>query len=146
MTQNDKSFWPKDLLENLPSAPVDLIQQQAGYLSELTNGHVIGEVKVSAFPEDSDGDTIGILFYISAPSIKYRYELVQFFHGLALYPVKVFSSAQHVESLANESQLRLFLKNKLSQPMTGDIIKALYIQSKQNQSKSTQNSSEDIPF
>lgn len=118
---NSENLWPEDLLENLPTSPIDIIRQQAQLLGGKTNNIVLAEATSKI---DNDGDFV-IKLFLRVPTMgNYRYEIFDIWHGMELYPVK-----QAAEVVAkDEASLKIFLKNILASEKTVNLIRSLVSQ------------------
>lgn len=85
----------KNLWGDLPKpdqlvAPISILRHQAGLLSDMTNGLLIGEVK--KFPNSPRG--IGNSLIVRVPAMgNYTSRLLVIDHGALLYPVDVVEGA-----------------------------------------------------
>ena len=84
-----KSLWPEDLFENEPVAPVAILREQAGFLSESAGGKVLG--KVSTEWADSYSSEVAHLFRLEVPDLgNYTFDLFKLRHNPhQLYPVGI---------------------------------------------------------
>jgi hypothetical protein len=86
-------LWPDLMLLPDKKAPVVLLREQAGLLSDKTNGLILGQVDKSKSNAVRVGGKLKIVefcykFYLVAPALdNYRYKLFEIGHDIGLYPV-----------------------------------------------------------
>jgi hypothetical protein len=128
----EESYWPTDLVDEVPQTPLDIMNLQAAALGKRTGNLVIA--KVITEPE---GDTFYHNFLLVAPTLDYSYSLFFIQHGIDLYPAYVGDSyfslqreATQNKEIANEDELKTFLKSRLSEERTVRIVRNLLSQAK----------------
>ena len=80
-------LWPEDIQSVKAVAPVTIVREQGATLGKKTKNLVIGEVEEIAA---SERGRFAFRFAITAPALKYEYDLFSFQYGVDLYPVDVY--------------------------------------------------------
>ena len=120
-------FWPDDIGESSIVTPVSILKEQAAALAPKTKGLVTAEVLPT---QTGNPQFLAYIFYLSAPTVNYRYQLLTVTHPISLYPVGA-SYRNTTKSLPSENEFRAWLKEALSSDETKRIVAALIAQSKQ---------------
>jgi hypothetical protein len=127
----EESYWPTDLVDEVPQTPLDIMNLQAAALGKRTGNLVIA--KVITEPE---GATFYHNFLLVAPTLDYSYSLFALQHKIDLYPAYVGDSYFDLQTgatknkIANEDELKAFLKSRLSDERTVRIVRNLLSQAK----------------
>lgn len=98
--------------------PVSIMREQAALLGKKTQNLIEAVVKTRTTPFDQFTHSFLLLV---PPLDGYQYELFRIEHGVEMYPVTVAAGLQ-VERLDNEQQFVDWLKRKLSDPETKQLI------------------------
>ncbi len=135
MTRKFSSFWPDDLVSEVPAIPIAVVNEQAAHLGRLTNNIV--QAAVNSYT-DKDGD-FWIEFGLTSPAVgKYKYQLFAVWHGIELYPVTV--TGENHRKLESEEELAEFMRDVFNNPRTVRIVRALLAQARAMKPE------DDIPF
>jgi hypothetical protein len=119
-----EDLWPSDFGTAFTTTPVELLKAQAQLLSQKTNNVLQADVKSEV---DGEGDFLHS-FDIVAPALKqYRYTLFEIWHGVHLYPVGVVGEKVRLD---DESELKEFLRKKLSSDDCKRVVNSLLLQSR----------------
>ena len=116
-------FWPSNIADSQMTTPVLILKQQAALLGEKTRNLVQGEVLTQVL-----GNMFVHHFYLSAPTLNYKYELFQISHGISFYPLSLRLSNQEGSSLADEEQFKERLKTIFSSPHTLNVVHSILAQ------------------
>ena|SRR5579859_192160 len=132
MAEQTLDFWP-DIATSRPRVtPLSLLKQQAALLGKHTNNLLEGGVSSNVY----NGRLLH-RFFISVPTLDYRYELFTISHDVVgLYPVKVDSSkfyyhGKSLVTLDSEDAFVDWLKNVLSSDETKRVLGSLLAQIEQ---------------
>lgn len=80
---HEQNLWPDVAI--VDDSPIQILREQAEYLSQQTQGRLHGEVDVAPL-----GQQVRLTLSIVAPSLSgYRYRLLEVRHGVGGYPVTV---------------------------------------------------------
>jgi hypothetical protein len=79
-------LWPEDIQSVKALAPVTIVREQGIALGKKTKNLVIGKVK--EYP--TVPGRFAFRFAITAPALRYEYELFRFEYGVELYPVNIY--------------------------------------------------------
>jgi hypothetical protein len=131
-TRGMKDLWPKDFIFEDLTSPVAILQQQGEFLSQRTNGVLVGTVNESKYRPKLYSQTrssgskrrsgksrrrsqqeglLGYKFCIDAPSLSYRYSLFRIFHDPSMYPVDFLLDSDVAKDM-RESSIHLIAENE----------------------------------
>ena len=79
-------LWPEEIQSVKTVAPVTIVREQGTALGKKTKNLVIGKVKEGS---PTVSGRFAFRFAISAPALRYEYELFRFEYDVELYPVDV---------------------------------------------------------
>lgn len=132
-------LWPADIIDtdNQIVAPVTILKEQATILGQKTKNQIIGEIG-----SDTITGKICHYFYITAPSISYKYQVFRTEGDAFLYPLNItidediFSEAMKEVKLPvgpkntfivnNEDELKLCLRHVFASQKVKKLISALF--------------------
>jgi hypothetical protein len=119
-----ESLWPSVKFEPVRT-PHAILAEQAGLLSQNTNGLLVGRVTRS----QEHGNFISNLFIVAPSLNNYAYRVLRLYHPVALYPVTVSPefSSPNVEA-ADEKELLAALKEILSSDEIRRVLNGLMAQ------------------
>ncbi len=115
-------LWPDNIGDSKLITPVAILKEQAVLLGEKTKQLVVGEVSTGIL-----GPMFVHSFCISAPTIKYRYELFTASHAINFYPLTVQFASQKT-LLGNEDAFRAKLKSIFSDAHTLTVVHSILAQ------------------
>ena len=115
-------LWPSNIADSQMTTPVIILKQQAALLGEKTRNLVQGEVLTQTV-----GNMFVHHFYLSAPTLNYKYELFEISHGISFYPLNLRQHGQG-SSVADEEQFKERLKENFSSPHTLNVVHSLLAQ------------------
>jgi hypothetical protein len=114
-----KNLWPEDLFEGYEEtkAPVEILQQQASFLGEMTKNVLKGLIGQG---ESSYKDLPFLYeFYINAPTVgNYSYKLFSIVHDIDLYPVYLMVEKEMQKEILGEQYKAGILRIKYSDETT----------------------------
>ncbi len=116
-------FWPSNIADSQMTTPVIILKQQAALLGEKTRNLVQGEVLTQTV-----GNMFVHHFYLSAPTLNYKYELFQISHGISFYPLAWRLGNQEGSSLADEEQFKEWLKTIFASQHTLNVVHSILAQ------------------
>ena len=137
MTKNKNSdFWADILPTTSESSLKALMKEQAMYLKQKTKGLLIAEVVTHAFADtliphtkESKVTKFSQIFYLVAPTLKYRYELFSVSHAILDYPAEFTYDDDDTKITANnEENFLAILKQILGSEKTRRIVASLLTQ------------------
>lgn len=122
MTEN---FWGDLPDTNAFRTPLSILREQSPFLADMTNGLLVGEVKIIT---EGIGELSATL-YIVAPSLdNYRVGVLRIDHGLTIYPVTVTNLIVEAKSnRGNETDYISYLKEILSSDQIKKVITGLLV-------------------
>lgn len=131
MSSEAESFWNLDLEGPIEKTPKKIMQQQAEFLTEDTNGALIGMVTTKKDPIKQR--TIVHEFTVRVPLLGgYRYRLFFVSHPITLYPVTVgselLSGTPYV--CADIEEVETAIREVLNNESVKKVITSLYIQAR----------------
>jgi hypothetical protein len=119
-------LWP-DIVEVEQATPISILKAQATALGEKTNRLLEGETKTRATSVGGFEHT----FYIYAPTLSYRVQVLAIRHGLDFYPIEAKAwDETPSEPIVNEQQFLEWLKAVFSKNRTKKAIQSLLAQTK----------------
>lgn len=95
-----KNLWPQDLESSSINSPLNILNEQAAYLREMTNGKVrvnidtlgLRDIGTASDKVAKAGFKYG--FYLVAPALdNYQYRLFVIAHDIEMYPVYILLSS-----------------------------------------------------
>jgi hypothetical protein len=97
-----ENLWPEDITTSVDlNTPVELLQQQASYLGEMTKNELKGIVGNSDALFDKG--EFKYEFYINAPTLgNYSYKLFSISHDIDLYPVNIFLENEMIKEILGD--------------------------------------------
>ena len=117
-------LWPQNIGESNLVTPVSILKEQAALLGDKTSQLVKGEVVTQG-----TGNNFIHHFYIVAPTLSYRYELLQVTHGVTFYPLTLKRPFETTAPmLPNEDAFRQSLKQVLASPQTLNVVHSILAQ------------------
>ena len=126
MEKSNRDLWPDDIGVSNLRAPVTILREQAGFLSDKTLHIVEGLVK----SQTSDENKFLHAFYLEAPALdRYQFYLFSIEHDTDFYPVKILSEGQSSFVAKSEEELMTQLANLFSSEKTKKVVHALIAQS-----------------
>lgn len=141
---SQKSLWGDLSNTAIFRTPFTILKEQAAILSQQTKGLLVGEVK----RYQDENEDISLSLYIVAPSLgDYRYEVVQVYHDITIYPLIVRSMATEDPSNPrhSEQEFEQALGEILSSLQVKRVISALLSDIHASRTYDTTNEF-DIPF
>ena len=121
MSSSD-DLWPANIADSRLTTPVAILKEQARLLGEKTAELVKGEVITQP-----TNDIFIHYFYITAPTLKYRYELFTVSHGVSFYPLTI-RQGDHSVKAATEESFRDNLKQFLSSQHSVNVVHSILAQ------------------
>jgi hypothetical protein len=119
-------LWPDDLGVATRRAPVAILREQAGFLSNKTLHLVEGRVKSEA----SDNNQFLHNFYLVAPALdRYQFLLFTIEHDVDFYPIKILSEQEHSVVANTEDEFTTKLADLFASDKTKKVVHALIAQS-----------------
>jgi len=115
-------LWPSNIADSKMTTPVLILKEQAALLGEKTKNLVMGEVVTQAV-----GTMFVHHFYLSAPTLNYKYQLFEVSHHVSFYPLVVQYVSQST-SLADEEQFKTKLKEIFSSAHTLNVVHSILAQ------------------
>ena len=79
---NPADLWPSNIADANLTTPVTILKQQSALLGEKTRQLLTGEVVTQ-----TTGNLFIHSFYVTTPTLGYKYELFQLRHGTDVYPL-----------------------------------------------------------
>ena len=121
-------LWPVDIAESDMVTPVAILREQAALLGDKTKQLVTGEVTTQV-PSTALGIATPFVhsFAVVAPTLSYRYELLQVTHGIKFYPLTIRQGANSVTA-NNEAEFKERLKAMLAAQHTLDVVRSILAQ------------------
>jgi hypothetical protein len=122
-----KNLWGELPKLDKTKTPVQILKEQAGQLTKLTNGVLVGAID----PVSSTHWEFGYMLSIRAPALNnYRYDVLLVTHSIALYPVAIRNpGAASLIKCQTEADYIAGLEKILTSESVRKIISALLIQS-----------------
>lgn len=133
-----ENLWDKISIEKTQPTPKEAILTQAAFLSDMTNGKLIGSIKTTTGtpflnPETDEFGTECFIhtFRVNAPTLGYTFTLLKLVHEIMkVYPFKIVSSLEGSEYKGIDYQeLNDDLKAIFTSPAVTESIKSLLSQS-----------------
>ncbi len=115
-------FWPSNIADSRMTTPVIILKEQAALLGDKTRNLVQGEVLTQAV-----GNMFVHHFYVSAPTLNYKYELFEISHGISFYPLNVRCAGQS-NPVPDEEQFKERLKAIFSSEHTLNVVHSILAQ------------------
>ncbi len=103
------NLWPSDITDlHDIETPLDILQEQAGELGQLTQNKVMGSIVMvdptRIYNTGRKSADFNFEFYIEAPSLdNYSYRLFTISHLVTLYPVTIHMSSSLAQDIKRES-------------------------------------------
>jgi len=141
---SQKSLWGDLSNTAIFRTPFTILKEQAAVLSQQTKGLLVGEVK----RYQDENEDISLSLHVVAPSLgHYRYEVVQVYYGITIYPLNVRSMAtEHPpKPCHSEQEFEQALGEILSSLQVKKVISALLSDIHASSTYDTTNEF-DIPF
>lgn len=112
----DQPFWPEDLTDNLPIAPIVVLRQACLGLANATSGLLEAQLVTT-----SEAGKIFHTIVIVAPTLGFSTSIAKFRHGVALYPVIMEPGARPLRNVEElKVQLReLFASTRVTSTVRG---------------------------
>lgn len=121
------TFWPEDLVSDLPVSPVTILKQAGAELGEATKGAIEVEVKNDA--RIARSDEVEYDFTLVAKAMSFRYVLLSVnFNPTGLYPCDLIYDGE-VTQAENDADFRNKLTDLLRSRDVVTTVKALLSQS-----------------
>lgn len=130
MSSDAESFWNLDLEGPIEKTPKRVMQQQAEFLTEDTNGSLVGIVTTRKDP--TDPRTMLHEFTVRVPALGgYKFRLFFISHSMTLYPVTIGSELLSGTSYkcTNIEEVEAGIREVLNNESVKRVINSLYIQS-----------------
>ena len=105
------------------TTPVIILKEQAALLGEKTRNLVQGEVLTQAV-----GSMFVHHFYLTAPTLNYKYELFQASHSINFYPMSLRVGQQEGRTAMNEEQFKEELKAIFASQHTLNVVHSILAQ------------------
>lgn len=123
------SLWGNIDTQDVFRTPIGILREQAGALTEITNGILQAVVEQHNTPP-----TFYLSFFIIAPALNnYRIQIVSVRHGLEIYPATIAPALMAAHDEINCDDERSFIEGLakiLSSERTRQVIRSLISQSK----------------
>ena len=117
-------LWPQNIGESNLVTPVSILKEQAALLGDKTSQLVKGEVVTQG-----TGNNFIHHFNIVAPTLSYRYELLQVTHGVTFYPLTLKRPFETTAPmLPSEDAFKQSLKDILASPQTLNVVHSILAQ------------------
>ncbi len=115
-------LWPVNIAETNMVTPVAILREQAALLGDKTRQLVTGEVQTSTV-----GNMFVHSFYVTAPTLNYKYELFRVQHPAALYPLALIEG-QTTTQLRSEEEFKNKLKEVFASQPTLNVVHSILAQ------------------
>ncbi|MEN8221399.1 MAG: hypothetical protein ABFS56_34690 [Pseudomonadota bacterium] len=126
MAKSTRNLWPDDIGISSLRAPVTILREQAGFLSDKTLHIVEGAVRTKTSDENKFLHT----FYLEAPALdRYRFYLFSIEHDTNFYPLNILSEEGQSIVAKSEDDFTTQLADLFASEKTKKVIHALIAQS-----------------
>jgi hypothetical protein len=126
VTKSTRDLWPDDIGVSSLRAPVTILREQAGFLSDKTLHIVEGAVR----SKTSDDNKFLHAFYLEAPALdRYRFYLFSIEHDTDFYPLKILSEEGQPVVAKSEEDFTTQLADLFASEKTKNVVHALIAQS-----------------
>ncbi|MGC2111434.1 MAG: hypothetical protein WA655_18105 [Candidatus Korobacteraceae bacterium] len=115
-------LWPSNIADANLTTPVTILKQQGALLGDKTRQLITGEVVTQ-----TTGNLFVNSFYISAPTLGYKYELFQVHHGINFYPLTL-KHLNNTIQIPSEAAFKDKLKEILAAPHTVNVVHSILAQ------------------
>ena len=117
-----RDFWG-DVQATEVKTPLSILREQASLLGPKTNNLLVARVDTEV-----DGSRLQHRFNLVVPALDdYTYRLFVISHGVDLYPVRVWDTAQELQ---DEAEFTAWLEQRLTSPETRRIVANLVAQAR----------------
>lgn len=133
MVAEAENFWKINPFQNQNKivTPKEIMEQQAKYLSKITDNQLFAEVYSSRMDRGNGNEMISHDFIIRVPKLdNYTASLFLLIHGWAPYPATLIGNAFSINNpnVNNEQEFKAAIKEILSNEKTQSLIQFLLAQ------------------
>lgn len=97
-------LWPDDIEPAVTRSPISVLKEQGILLGKRTNNTVEGQVFKTSTGEWASSQDFYFVFYIAAPSINYKYRLLEIAQPVDFYPVNIKIELDVLRDLPKDMQ------------------------------------------